>query len=118
LEGHDDVFKSLFKPFIIDIQNHGRPNRSAFVYDKVNEAYTEKNSRTFLCSDLFRSQLEGFFEHLKNGDGWSFGSFTTMEFSPTGAARSMSVDVKNMFRKWLLANLVEIPDTLQHILER
>jgi hypothetical protein len=85
------VFKSLFEPFVIDIQNHGRPDRSAFVYDKVNEAYTENNSRTFLCSDLFRSQLEGFVEYLKSGDGWSLGNFTTMEFSLTGAARSMSI---------------------------
>ena len=46
------MFKSLFKPVVIDIQNCGRTRGSQFASNTFNEAYLEEDGKTFLCSDL------------------------------------------------------------------
>ena len=107
MEGHHYEFKSLFERFVIDIQNHGRSDMAEYVSDKVNDAYEERDSRTFLSSDLLRSQVDGMFELLKEGK--SFEDFTPKDFSQTGAARTMALDVKKFFRECLLTCLHHVP---------
>ena len=97
MEGHENEFKSMFKRFVIDIQNHGRNDMAEYVSDNVNDAYQERDSRTFLSSDLLRSQVYGLFELLKEDN--SFGHFTRKDFSQTGAARTMALDVKKFFKE-------------------
>ena len=118
MDGKVDEFKSLFDPFVIDIQNHGRPHRSNFVFDKVNDAYLEEDGKTFICSDLFRGQLEGLLSNLQTVNFWSLANVTTNDFSPIGAARSMSMDVKSMFRTWFGSYSFKTPEGFQHVLER
>ena len=110
MEGHKYKFKTLFNRFVIDIQNHGRADTAEFVRNKVDDAYVENDSGTFLSSDLLRSQIGGLFELLKKGK--SFGDFTRKGFSQTGAARTMALDVKKFFRESVsvLTGLKEIPD--------
>ena len=116
MQGHEHKFKSLFKRFVIDIQNHGRVDMAEYVHDRVKDAYVEKDSKTFLSSDLLRSQLGGLFELLKEGK--SFGFFSRKDFSQTGAARTMALDVKTFFRKTLSERLIEIPDRYIQIFNR
>ena len=122
MEGHEDVFKSLFKPYVINIQNHGRAEMAGYVYDKVNDAYKEKDSRTFLCSDLLRSQMGGLLDSGlldSSKEGWSFiGNFSQKDFSKTGAARTMALDVKKFIGDGLLTGLVDIPDNYQKYFDR
>ena len=87
-----------------------------YVHDRVKDAYVEKDSKTFLSSDLLRSQLGGLFELLKEGK--SFGFFTQKDFSQTGAARTMALDVKTFFRTTLTDSLIEIPDRYLQIFNR
>ena len=108
MSGHEDEFKCLFRPFVIDIQNHGRVNMPEYIHHKIKDAYVENDSRTFLSADLFRNQIGGLFELLKEGN--SFGYLTQKDFSPTGAARTMALDVKTFFKTTLNASLIEIPD--------
>ena len=89
---------------------------AGYVSDKVNDAYEERNSKTFLSSDLLRSQVDGLFELLK--DGKSFEDFTPKDFSQTGAARTMALDVKKFFRECLLTCIMEIPDKYLTIFNR
>ena len=94
-KGQEVKFKRLFEPFIIGIQNHGRDDRANYVVDKVNDAYMEKDSKTFLNSNLLRTQIGGFFENLK--DGRCLSDFIHKGFSETGAARTIALDVKILF---------------------
>ena len=89
---------------------------AGYVSDKVNDAYVERNSRTFLSSDLLRSQVDGLFELLKKGN--SFEDFTVKDFSQTGAARTMALDVKKFFRECLLNCLMEVPEIYLPIFNR
>ena len=116
MEGFEDKFKHLFKPIVIDIQNHGRMDRSKYIYDNVSEAYVGKASGTFLCSDLLRSQVGGLFELLE--DGSDFSAFKKKDFSHTGAARTLALDMKQFLRKFLLNCLVEIPNEYKQIFEK
>ena len=109
---HVETFKELFKPFVIDIQNHGRYNKAEYVYEKINDAYVENvesDFKTFLCSDLLRSQVLGLMESLEEGS--CFSNFARKDFSQTGAARTMALDVKKMVRKWINICLTEVPGT-------
>ena len=108
------MFKSLFQPFVIDIQNHGSHPGSEADYDKVIEAYLEEDGKTFICSDLFRGQLG----MIVNDATCPFASFTTENFSPTGAARSISVDVKKIFKTCFATFPFKTPENFQHIFER
>ena len=112
------MFKCLFKPYVIDIQNHGRAKMAEYVDDNVNDAYLEKDSRTFLCSDLLRSQFNtGLLISLK--ERWSFiGNFNEKRFSDTGAARTAAMDVNKLVIQSFLTGKVEIPDMIQHIFDR
>ena len=88
-----------------------------YVYDKIDDAYVEKDSRTFLCSNLLRDQIEGLFEFLEGGKLGSLG-FTRKDFSQTGAARTMTLDIKMFFRQRLLTCFTEIPADHQQIFDR
>jgi hypothetical protein len=101
---------------VIDIQNFGRPDMTKYVYDKVNDAYLEKDSRMFLCSDLLRNQLGGLLDQMK--EGRALDVFTQKDFSQTGAARTMSIDVNRFFREILLKSLIDIPDIYRSIFKR
>ena len=103
------MFKPLFKRFVLDIQNHGRP-RSQYVYDQTSDAYIERDSKTYISSNLLRTQVGGL--HHMMTDGQIFGDFVKKDFSTTGAARTMALDVKKCFREYLLTCLVEIPENL------
>ena len=112
------MFKSLFKPVVIDIQNCGRTRGSQFASDTFNEAYLEEDDKTFLCSDLFRGQLEGLVDYVQSNSTWPFANFSASNFSPTGAARSMSIDIRRLFMTWFITNPAKALDEWQHILER
>ena len=43
-------------------------------------------------------------------DGNLLGDFVKKDFSPTGAARTLALDVKKWFRESLITCLVEIPE--------
>ena len=86
-------FKSLFMPIVIDIQNHGRYSMISYIHDNVNDAYVETNSRLFLSSDLLRGQLGGLDDMLDKSGNGHFAYFTQKDFSSTGAARTMELDV-------------------------
>ena len=101
---------------MIDIQNHARWVED-FIYDKIDDAYVEKDSRTFLCANLLRDQVEGLFEYLKEGKLGKLG-FTRKNFSQTGAARTIALDVTGYFRKCILSGLMEIPDNYRHYFDR
>ena len=99
--GQEEEFKSLFNPIVFDIQNHGRYSMMNYIPDNINEAYIKKNSRTFLCSDLFRGQLKGLDDMLDQSRSGHFAYLTQKDFSPTGAARTMELDVHSF-----LANII------------
>ena len=114
---------------MIDIQNHARWVEEC-IYDKVDDAYVEIDSRTFLqkivggcgqrtflCSNLLRDQVEGLFEYLDNGQLGKLG-FTRKDFSQTGAARTIALDVTKFFRQGVLSGLMEIPDIYQSMFDR
>ena len=89
----------MFKPVVIDIQNHGRSDMTKYVLEHINEAYEEYNSKTFISSDLMRNQVGGLSELTTTGN--AFGHFIQKDFSKTGAARTMALDVKMFFRHCL-----------------
>ena len=86
-----------------------------YVVNKVNEAYVKEDSRTFLCADLFRTQLWGVFEALESGDILSF--FKKTGFSHTGAARTVSLDVKMFAQYLVLDSLMDIPEQYKEIFD-
>ena len=81
---------------------------SEYVSDNINDAYIERHSKTYISSNLLRTQVGGLLELMK--DGKSFGDFVKKDFSTTGAARTLALDVKKWFRECLLTCLIEIPD--------
>ena len=93
-------------PFL-DIQNHGR-RMPQYVYDNINDAYIERHSKTYINSNLLRTQLGGLHAIMKDDN--SFGDFIKKDFSTTGAARTLALDVKKGFRECLLTCLTEIPE--------
>ena len=99
----------MFQHLVIEIQNHGRP-MNKYVYDIVNEAYIVRNSKTFLSSNLLRTQIWGLEDLMK--DGKSLGDFAKKDFSPTGAARTMALDVKKWFRECVKHWLTDV--SLEH----
>ena len=116
LEGSEEKFRSLFNPVVIDIQNHGRKDKRTYVHDNVSDAYVGKTSKTFLCSDLLRSQVGGLFEILD--EEGPFNVFKKKDFSHTGAARTLALDMKQFIRSFLLNSLEEIPEEYKQIFER
>ena len=102
------MFKALFRPFVLDIQNHGRRAMSEYVSDNVNDAYIEGHSKTYISSNLLGTQVGGLHERMKVGNG--FGDFEKKDFSPTGAARTLALDVNKWFRECLMPCLIEIPE--------
>ena len=88
-----------------------------FISDKVNDAYVETDSKTFVCSDLLRNQIEGLLEFLEKDQLGKLG-FTRKDFSQTGAARTMALDVTKFFRQGVLSGLMEIPDIYQSMFDR
>ena len=106
-------FKHLFKPIVMEIQNHCKMDLRQYNDDNVTDAYVGKASRTFLCSDLLRSQVGGLF---KLDD--DFSVFKEKDFSHTGAARTLALDMKQFLRKFLLNCLVEIPEEYKQVFER
>ena len=115
-QGLEDDFKTLFKPYVIDIQNHGRDDMADYVFDKVEDAYIEKDSKLFLNSNLLRTQIGGFFENLK--DGRAFSDFIQKGFSETGAARTMALDVRTYFTESLLKSLEDIPEVFRPVFKK
>ena len=91
--GHEEQFKSLFNPIVFDIQNHGRYSLRNYIPDNINNAYVERHSRTFLRSDLFREQMRGLDDMLDKSRSGHFAYFTQKDFSLTGAARTLELDV-------------------------
>ena len=85
------------------------------VSDRVKEAYLKEDGKFFLCSDLFRGQMRGFSQSLERDGSWA--NYQT-DFSPTGAARSISVDTKHLVRRWFLSLPLETPTNFQKIMER
>ena len=79
-----------------------------YVHDNINDAYIQRDSKTYISSNLLRSQVGGLHEMMK--DGKSFGDFARKDFSTTGAARTLALDVKKGFRECLLPSLTEIPE--------
>ena len=77
-----------------------------YVLEHINEAYEEYNSKTFISSDLMRNQVGGLSELTTTGN--AFGHFIQKDFSKTGAARTMALDVKKFFRRCLTTCLLEI----------
>ena len=78
------------------------------VYDNINNAYIEIHSKTYISSNLLRNQVGGLQELMK--DGKTLCDFVKKDFSPTGAARTLALDVKKWFREALLNCLIEIPE--------
>ena len=78
-----------------------------YVHDNINDAYIQRDSKTYISSNLLRTQVGGL--HYQMQDGKSFGDFVKKDFSPTGAARTMALDVKKWFRECLLTCLGDIP---------
>ena len=113
--GLENKFKRLFKSIVIDIQNHCKMDQRQYVENNVSDAYIGKDSREYLCSDILRSQVEGLFEQLQDAD---FHAFKKKDFSHTGAARTMALDVKQWLTKFFLNCLVEIPNEYKQIFER
>ena len=68
-----------------------------YVTENVEKVYVRKNGKTYLASDMLRKQVEGLYELMKAGK--SFEDFKVKDFSETGAARTMALDVKKWFRK-------------------
>ena len=58
----------------------------------------------------------GVFEAMK--DGGALGFFAEKDFSPTGAARTMALDVKHWLRDFLQTSLIDIPDNFKPIFHR
>ena len=61
------------------------------ISDKIDDAYVEVDGRTYLSSDMMRSQVAGFIQALP------FFRFDKKDFSHTGAARTIALDVKGQF---------------------
>ena len=114
--GHEVQFKSMFEPFVMDIQNHGRDSMRNYISDNVRDAYVGADSQTYLSSNLLRTQIGGLYEVMK--DGKSFSDFSKKDFSPTGAARTMALDVKKWFRECLQTCLIEIPSQFESTFNR
>ena len=106
----------MFERFVVDIQNHGRNNMNDYVSDNIKDAYIEMQSKTYISSNLLRTQIGGLYEVMKAGK--AFGDFSKKDFSQTGAARTMALDVKKWFRECLLSCLIDIPDTLMPTFKR
>ena len=102
IAGYEEEFKRSLEPIVIDIQNHGRYSMNNYVHDNINDAYVEKDSRTYLCSDLLRNQMGGLDDMLDKSGNGHFAYFTQKDFSQTGAARTMALDVKTFFTDFIL----------------
>ena len=62
-------------------------------------------------------QLEGLVDNVQNSSTWPFANFSAANFSPTGAARSMSIDIRRLLMTWLITNPAKALDEW-NILER
>ena len=83
----------------------------------VEKAYVEKNQKTFLCPHLFRAQMDGFIKNLGRKETPSIARFMKVsDFSTTGAARTMSVDMKEIFEEYLHA--LPLTEMFKEIIER
>ena len=119
MEGHEAVFKSSFEPFVIEIQNHQSINSKDWRKETMNveNAYVEKNQKTFLCPHLFRAQMDGFIKNLGKKDALSIARFMKVsKFSPSGAARTMSVDLKDIFNEYMQA--LPLTEIFKEVIER
>ena len=79
------------------------------IIDKINDAYVEVDGRTYLSSDMMRSQVEGLIEHMLKE---SLSHFNKKDFSHTGAARTIALDVKRLFKSCLKTIPVPIPEPI------
>ena len=73
-----------------------------YIPDNINDAYVKKTSGTFLSSDLFRGQMKGLDDMLDKSRSGHFAYFTHKDFSPTGAARTMELDVQKFLADIIL----------------
>ena len=89
---------------------------SEYVSDNVKDAYIESQSKTYISANLLRTQVGGLLELMK--DGKSFGDFVKKDFSSTGAARTLALDVKKWFRECLITCLIEIPEKFKPTFNR
>ena len=96
--GEEEEFKSLFNPIVCDIQNHGRYSMRSYTTENINNAYVKKGSGTFLNSDLLRGQLQGLDDMLDACGNGHFAYLSKKDFSKTGAARTMELDVRNFLK--------------------
>ena len=112
------AFKTRFKRFIIDIQNHGKDIIFDYIRYRVEDAYIEEDDKIFLSSDLLRKQVGGFYQLMK--DGKSFALFKEKDFSATGAARTFELDIRKWFNESLKPCLYLdfIPGNLKELLSK
>ena len=74
----------------------------------VSDAYIEKGSTTFLSSDLLREQLAGLDDMMDSRGNGHFAYFSRKDFSATGAARTMELDLKNFVKDIIIKNCFSI----------
>ena len=105
----------MFERFVIDIQHHGRDRMCDFIGDNVEAAYLIRDSKTYISPNLLR-KIGGL--EWQMGNGRACGVFSKKDFSPTGAARTMALDVKKWFRECIKNWLTTLPFEHQATLNR
>ena len=105
----------MFERYVIEIQHHGRNRMCDFTCDNVEAAYLLRDSKTYINSNLLRN-IGGLEQLMSNGR--SCGDFSKKDFSSTGAARTMALDVKKWFRECIKNWLITLPFEHQATLNR
>jgi len=116
IEGQEKDLKREFRKIVVDIQNHGRSSMLEYMTDRVEDAYKVIDENTYLSSNLLRNQVGGLYALMEEGK--SFGDFKKKDFSPTGAARTFSLDVKKFFRECMQICLPRISEKWVTLLNR
>ena len=86
-ETNKDKFKSLFEPFVEQIQTHGNPHFHSPAANFDTYLITSDDGATYINSNIMRDQMDGILHYLK-----SLG-FKEQDFSETGAARTVTYDL-------------------------
>ena len=99
---------------MVEIQNHHQMDDENWrrKTDNVHEAYIEENKKTYLCTNLFRSQMKGLVKNLERKKY----PVNISGFSSTGAARTVSVDMKAIYEECM--NSQPGKDLFKEITER
>ena len=84
--GFEEPFKELLQPTVEGIQNYGQRDQQKWTTAKIDEAYVEKDGRTYLNSNLMRAQMTGI--HSNPGGGMKL-----LDSSATGATRNLAIDL-------------------------